>query len=287
LRAEEWTTVINDRPGNLFKLITAVGFSATAVIVSGRRAAGRESDVGQGSKTVLLVRRFIYGWQLARSRIDTKTGLLNVSTWESEAEVEINRAVRTSSPLAIALIDIDHFKAVNDTHGHLAGDKAIRAVTDALRTQLRSYDLAGRFGGEEFVILLPHTREVDAINLAERCRSHIAAMSISVGDNAESGPCIKLTVSVGVTALDGASRDLTEMLADADSALYYAKETGRNKTHALLGAVSGRHTVNQGSDAGTGSKTVLSVRQLRYGLPLAPSRIATKTGRVVRGFMYG
>jgi diguanylate cyclase (GGDEF)-like protein len=186
--------------------------------------------------TVLLARRFIMHAQLlAQSRIDTKTGLLNASTWEREATVEIARAVRTGSPLAIALVDIDHFKVVNDTHGHLAGDKALRAVTDALRSQLRSYDLAGRFGGEEFVILLPQAREVDAINVAERLRAHIAALSIPVGHDAESGPSIKLTISVGVAALDSASRELNDMLAAADAALYHAKETGRNKTHVITG----------------------------------------------------
>jgi diguanylate cyclase (GGDEF)-like protein len=186
--------------------------------------------------TVLLARRFIMHAQLlAQSRIDTKTGLLNASTWEREATVEIARAVRTGSPLAIALLDIDHFKVVNDTHGHLAGDKALRAVTDALRSQLRSYDLAGRFGGEEFVVLLPQAREVDAINVAERLRAHIAALSIPVGHDAESGPSIKLTISVGVAALDGASRELTDMLAAADAAMYYAKETGRNRTHVITG----------------------------------------------------
>ena len=184
--------------------------------------------------TVLLARRFIMHAQLlAQSRIDTKTGLLNASTWEREATVEIARAVRTGSPLALALVDIDHFKVVNDTYGHLAGDKALRAVTDALRGQLRSYDLAGRFGGEEFVVLLPQTREMDAINVAERLRAHIAALSIPVADGVESGPCIKLTISVGVAALEGASRELTDMLAAADAALYYAKETGRNKTHVI------------------------------------------------------
>jgi len=186
--------------------------------------------------TVLLARRFIMHAQLlAQSRIDTKTGLLNASTWEREATVEIARAVRTGSPLALALVDIDHFKLVNDTHGHLAGDKALRAVTDALRSQLRSYDLAGRFGGEEFVVLLPQAREVDAINVAERLRAHIAALSIPVGHDAESGPSIKLTISVGVAALDGASRELTDLLAAADAAMYYAKETGRNKTHVITG----------------------------------------------------
>jgi diguanylate cyclase (GGDEF)-like protein len=188
--------------------------------------------------TVLLIRRFMMHAQLlAQARVDTKTGLLNSSTWEREAEVEIARAVRTGSPLALALVDIDHFKVVNDTYGHLVGDKALRAVTDALRSQLRAYDLAGRFGGEEFVVLLPNAREVDAINVAERLRAHIAAMSIPVGDDAESGPCVKLTISVGVAALHGESRELTDMLAAADSALYYAKETGRNKTHVISAAV--------------------------------------------------
>ena len=166
-------------------------------------------------------------------RTDTKTGLLNVSTWEREAVDEVNRAVRTGSPVALALVDIDHFKVVNDAYGRLVGDKAPGAVADALRSQLRPYDLAGRFGGEEFVILLPQAREVDAINVAEKIRAHIAAMSIPVGDDAESGPCVRLTVSVGVAALDGASRELTDMLAAADAALYHAKETGRNRTHVI------------------------------------------------------
>jgi len=184
--------------------------------------------------SVLLARRFIMHAQLlAQSRIDTKTGLLNASTWEREATVEIARAVRTGSPLALALVDIDHFKAVNDTYGHLAGDKALRAVTDALRSRLRPYDLAGRFGGEEFVILLPQTHEFDALGVAERLRAHIAAMTIPVDDNDPSGRFVTLTISVGVAALDGERRELTDMLAAADSALYYAKETGRNRTHVI------------------------------------------------------
>ena len=133
--------------------------------------------------TVLLARRFIMHEQLlAAARIDTKTGLLNASTWEREAETEIARAVRMRIPLAVALVDIDHFKAVNDTYGHLIGDKALRAVTDALRSQLRGYDLAGRFGGEEFVVLLPQAREQDALNVAERLRAHIAGLSVPVDD---------------------------------------------------------------------------------------------------------
>jgi diguanylate cyclase (GGDEF)-like protein len=182
--------------------------------------------------TVLLARRFMmHARLLAESRIDTKTGLLNVATWESEAEAEIARAVRTRSPLAVALIDIDHFKMVNDTYGHLAGDKALRAVTDALREQLRSYDLAGRFGGEEFAILLPQTREDHAVSIADRLRMHIAGMSVPVSDDGKPENCIRLTVSVGVAPLDDTNRELTDLLAAADSALYLAKQAGRNRTH--------------------------------------------------------
>jgi diguanylate cyclase (GGDEF)-like protein len=182
--------------------------------------------------TVLLARRFMMHAQLlAKSRIDTKTGLLNASTWENEAEAEITRAVRTRNAVSVALVDIDHFKAVNDTYGHLAGDVALRAVSDAIREHLRSYDVAGRFGGEEFVLLLPQADEEAALGIAERLRTHIAAMSIPIED--EDGTCIRLTVSVGVAALDGTARELTDLLAAADSALYYAKDNGRNKTHAM------------------------------------------------------
>ncbi len=192
-----------------------------------------------GVPTVLLARRFVMHAQLvAMSRIDTKTGLLNASTWQSEAEAEIARAVRTRSPLSVALVDIDHFKAVNDTHGHLMGDKALLAVTDALREQLRSYDLAGRFGGEEFVILLPQTNEANALGTAERLRAHIAELSIPVDGGVRSPACIRLTVSIGVAALGDVGTELTDLLAAADAALYHAKRTGRNRIHAATADVT-------------------------------------------------
>jgi diguanylate cyclase (GGDEF)-like protein len=185
----------------------------------------------------LMVRRFMmHGQLVAQSRIDTKTGLLNAATWEREAEQEIARAIRAGTPLALALADIDHFKLVNDTYGHLVGDKALRAVTDGLQSQLRSYDLAGRFGGEEFAILLPQARETDALNVAERLRAHIAGLSILVDDDDETSGYVTLTISVGVASLDGNTRELTDLLAAADAALYYAKETGRNKTHVMTAA---------------------------------------------------
>jgi diguanylate cyclase (GGDEF)-like protein len=181
--------------------------------------------------TVLLVRRFMMHAQLvAQARVDAKTGLLNVSTWEREAESELSRAVRTRMPLAVALVDIDHFKLVNDTHGHLVGDRVLRALADALSGQLRDYDRAGRFGGEEFVLLLAQTNEADACRIAERLRSHVAGLAVPIDDRPDA-PCVRLTISVGVSAIDrdAADRGLTDLLAAADSALYHAKQSGRNR----------------------------------------------------------
>jgi diguanylate cyclase (GGDEF)-like protein len=180
--------------------------------------------------TVLLARRFlIFPILEAQSRVDAKTGLLNVSTWELEAESELSRAARTRSPVALALVDIDHFKSVNDTYGHLAGDRVLRAVSEALTSHLRDYDRAGRFGGEEFVLLLAQTGESDACRIAERLRTNIAGMVVPIDDRPDA-PCVQLTISIGVTAMErDTKRELTDLLAAADSALYHAKQNGRNK----------------------------------------------------------
>jgi diguanylate cyclase (GGDEF)-like protein len=183
--------------------------------------------------TVLLIRRFMMHEQLlTKSRIDTKTGLLNSSTWEAEAATEVERAHRTGTPLSVALIDIDHFKAVNDTHGHLVGDVVLRAVTDAITEQLRSYDLAGRFGGEEFVVLLPQARQPDAISIAERLRRRVEALAIPIAED-KPGKHVRLTISVGVATLNEHTRELTDLMAAADAAMYIAKQAGRNRTHAM------------------------------------------------------
>src|ERR1700761_3184736 len=180
--------------------------------------------------TVLLIRRFmIFPILQAQSRTDSKTGLLNVSTWESEAGSELSRAARTRSPLALAIVDIDHFKKVNDTYGHLAGDRVLKAIAEALTSQSRDYDRTGRFGGEEFVLLLAHTGEQDACKIAERLRSYVASLAIPTGDRPDA-PTLKVTVSIGVTALArGESYQLTDLLAAADSAMYAAKQAGRNQ----------------------------------------------------------
>jgi diguanylate cyclase (GGDEF)-like protein len=182
---------------------------------------------------MLLQRSFRHAQLVNASRIDSKTGLLNAGTWEREAATEVARAVRTRTPLALALVDIDHFKGVNDTFGHLTGDRALKAIARTFRIFLREYDLIGRFGGEEFALVLPHTDAVDAYGIAERIREHIAGTPLDVGDLPD-GKNVRVTVSLGVAALgpdwgtSGGSQ-LTDLVAAADRALYQAKRAGRDR----------------------------------------------------------
>jgi diguanylate cyclase (GGDEF)-like protein len=219
--------------------------------------------------TVLLVRRFlVHPILVAQSRVDAKTGLLNVSTWEREADIEISRSVRTRSAAALAILDIDHFKRVNDTHGHIVGDRVLKAVANALRSQSRDYDKAGRFGGEEFVLLLAQTDEEDAVKIAERLRQHIEELSVPIDDRPEA-PCVSVTISIGVSAMERSDpRELTDLLAAADSALYQAKQAGRNRVCVsgpvvagqLVAEITGQMESVQADPAGTS----LCPRRLLY-----------------------
>ena len=144
----------------------------------------------------------------------------------------------------MALLDIDRFKVINDTYGHLVGDQVIKEIARTLTGQLRDYDLAGRFGGEEFSLLLPQTRAVDAFRIAERIRAGIAGLSI-IAPGATGGERVQVTVSIGVAALDsGAEREFAELMAAADAAMYRAKSSGRDQVQMIsttrgLSAVSG------------------------------------------------
>jgi diguanylate cyclase (GGDEF)-like protein len=182
--------------------------------------------------SLAMYRRYLLHAQLvSQSRTDGKTGLLNAATWEREAAAEVSRAVRTRTPLAIVLLDLDKFKLINDTYGHLAGDEVLKATAKSLQAALRDYDQAGRFGGEEFVVLLPSTRSADALRVAERIRAVVERMVI---EDPAGGGHIPVTVSAGVAALDGGSnRELTELLSIADAALYRAKSSGRNQVQMI------------------------------------------------------
>ncbi len=141
--------------------------------------------------------------------------------------------------LVMAIADIDHFKAVNDTYGHLAGDAVLAGIARAMSALLRDYDIIGRFGGEEFAILLPHTGADEVKRIAERLREKLAEIIVPVNAGTAAESPLQVTISIGVATLDGSRRDLDEMLAAADSALYRAKNTGRNKVWVLADSSAG------------------------------------------------
>jgi diguanylate cyclase (GGDEF)-like protein len=162
--------------------------------------------------------------------MDAKTELLNAAAWRQLAQRELGRAARQQTPTAVLVIDMDRFKHINDTHGHLAGDTVLRSVADVLADELRGYDAVGRFGGEEFVALLPGADAEAALAVAERLRRRVEATEVIVeGRNAPERQRVHVTASVGVAAtLSAGTTDLDYVLRAADDALYAAKHGGRN-----------------------------------------------------------
>jgi diguanylate cyclase (GGDEF)-like protein len=168
---------------------------------------------------VLLLQRGLLHDQLsAAARLDTKTALLNAPTWEREASSEIARAVRTRSALSVLLLDLDHFKQVNDFFGHLVGDDVIRGVAGVLTAQTREYDRSARFGGDEFAVLLPQADAEEAQRTAERIRRNVAGLAVPTANG-----FVAVSISVGVAHLASPDQDITDLLAAADSDLYRAK----------------------------------------------------------------
>ncbi len=157
-----------------------------------------------------------------RANNDFLTGLANKRATEDTLRRMVAQANRSLSPLAAIMVDLDHFKKINDLHGHGVGDEALAAVGAALADSIRASDYAGRYGGEEFLLLLPDTGSDDAAHVAEKVRLAIAALSIP----ALQGP---LTASFGVAALPADSGDASGLLRQADRALHQAKAEGRNR----------------------------------------------------------
>ncbi|MBI5440598.1 MAG: GGDEF domain-containing protein [Deltaproteobacteria bacterium] len=154
------------------------------------------------------------------SRIDPLTGLSNRRDMMDRLAAELGRVARTGAPAAVLMIDVDHFKAVNDVHGHEVGDLVLQALGASLAESIRVYDSCGRWGGEEFLVLLPETDRDAAVAVAEKIRSE-AARGVPA-------PCSTLTVSVGV-AVHAADEPLRSLLRRADEAMYEAKHLGRNR----------------------------------------------------------
>ncbi len=157
---------------------------------------------------------------------DPLTGCFNRHFFDERLTAELSYAKRHGAPLAVLFVDADHFKQVNDTHGHAAGDEVLRRLSDLLRESVRSEDILARFGGEEFVILVRGTLDAGVRVVAERVRAGVEALKIEF-----EGQHIPMTVSVGIASMGpgkpvGSASDL---LALADGALYRAKEAGRNR----------------------------------------------------------
>jgi diguanylate cyclase (GGDEF)-like protein len=192
------------------------------------------------------------------ANIDGKTGLLNAVAWHAQAERLLQRSSRADGPRGVLVLDLDHFKAVNDTHGHLVGDQVLVAVAGALRAEVRERDLVGRFGGEEFVVLLAGPAAGAAIEMeavAERIRSRVAHLRMEIptpdGPLTVSG----LTVSIGGAVAPAEGADLHTLLQIADTALYAAKRAGRNVVRmgtppAPVPPVPSRHGGERASDTG-------------------------------------
>jgi diguanylate cyclase (GGDEF)-like protein len=165
----------------------------------------------------------------ALATTDGLTGVKNRSAFDDALAEEFDRSVRYDHPLSVAMLDVDHFKAFNDTFGHPAGDGVLRRLAGLLQHTVRGADVVARYGGEEFAVILPETDAAGAVALAERCRRAVAA------DSWDKRP---ITVSVGVSTLTPATADAAALVKDADDALYHSKHTGRNRVSHGSAAVT-------------------------------------------------
>lgn len=159
------------------------------------------------------------------SRTDGLTGLFNRRYWEEQCEFEYKRSMRTGQDTSLVILDIDHFKKINDNYGHPAGDQVIKTMAKIITTAVRETDIAGRYGGEEFTVILPDTDAKSAKLVAERIRKLTERLPVEY-----EGQAINFTVSVGIAMLDPSYGSHLIWLDRADKGLYEAKETGRNRT---------------------------------------------------------
>jgi diguanylate cyclase (GGDEF)-like protein len=164
------------------------------------------------------------------ARTDAKTGLVNAVFWHEMAGKDLERATSTKSTLSVLYVDLDHFKPINDTHGHDAGDQVLQAVAAELQQDTRADDLVGRLGGEEFAVLLPSTNPADAAEIAERIRRRVAGLRVTVhSKRGQTAVIDNLTCSVGVATFPDAADTLQLLVKAADEAQYAAKDAGRNQ----------------------------------------------------------
>ncbi|HEY4754045.1 MAG TPA: diguanylate cyclase, partial [Candidatus Limnocylindrales bacterium] len=212
--------------------------------VSGEGAGQVAQDVGEIDDPHLraafgqLADRVAATWQAAT--VDPLTGIANRQAVLGRLDVELARATRYRRPLAIVMVDLDHFKRLNDTHGHAAGDAVLRQVAQRLADNVRSVDVIGRFGGEEFLAVLPETDADAAASLAEKLRRVVAGTPVRLSDGHE----VTVTLSAGVAGGPGEALRPEILVRDADAALYSAKALGRNTVYVFR-ETGDTHTVRR------------------------------------------
>lgn len=162
-----------------------------------------------------------------RATHDRLTGVANRETLLTTLHAEIERATRHYQPLSVAFIDIDRFKGINDMHGHNSGDAVLRQVSDLIGGAVRASDVFGRYGGEEFMLILPETTPESAVGLAEKLRTLVSAEPLRIAGGAE----IPVTISIGIAGGTGSQLQLDMVVDRADAAMFAAKSLGRNRTY--------------------------------------------------------
>src|SRR4051794_11986570 len=207
-------------------VVTDVGMLALGVVIAGLWSLGPPLVAFVAIPLVLLQRALHFPMLRHASRTDPKTGLANAAWFLEQAEHELQRAVRFETTLSVLVADLDLLRNINNAYGHLAGDVVLKGVADVLRNEVRTYDIACRFGGEEFALLLPAADVEEALALAERIRGRVGRERYAVPTSVEP---IAVTVSVGVATLGEHGSTIKELLHAADLALYRAKVEGRDR----------------------------------------------------------
>jgi len=234
--------------------------------------------------TLTAQRALLLGQLETEAQTDPKTSLTRVDWWRRRTEEMLRAARNQREPMAVLLIDIDHFKQVNDRHGHLVGDEALRAVATILRSAIRAKDVIGRFGGEEFVIALPGTGIDEATVTADRLRnavaaSPLAAMCAGVLDEPDLGPdTFRLTVSIGVSVYPADGSTVDDLLLRADRAMYAAKAAGRNRVRLAADTLPVPHLLPRPIIPAPGPRSPDTAPAERAGSAVA-SGVASPTDR--------
>lgn len=210
-------------------ILPDLGLLALGVVVAGLWALAPALVAFVVIPFALLQRALHFPALRQASRTDAKTGLANAAWFTEQAEAELRRAVRLGQPMSVLVADLDLLRNINNAYGHLAGDAVLRGVSDVLRREIREYDVASRFGGEEFAVLLPGSDEPEALAVAERIRREVGRERYPVATSVEP---LHVTVSVGVAVLGAHGQSLKGLLHAADLALYRAKVEGRDRVRA-------------------------------------------------------